>query len=379
MNEPVERTTVGDRVTIFPIGKRRIYVADFHLERQHCRRSLKTSNRKVAVERATKLAFELTTGGYHVAPAEMAISTAVDMYISFLTTERRAPKTLVKYAGIFKLFMEFLKTIHVIKLNRFTTTQFDRYRAHRAETRQAKTLYVEGVVIKQFFKWCLSRKLIVENPIVSCKLKKPSLLPKEGPGLNQVDAMLLALPPTKKPMIALLAFTGMRAGELQRLQPSDIDLVGNWVHIISRAGLETKTRDSRKVPIHPRLFEILETMPKSHKPWLFTMLPSRKYPDGDHMVNIKKLNEEFQKIVKSLKMPTGRVSGFTLHSLRHFFETCTVNAGIRQRVVDTWLGHRSDKSMAAVYYRLRDEDSQSFMKNVPFGTGATAAEAVEES
>ncbi|MDB5306859.1 MAG: hypothetical protein JWO38_1061, partial [Gemmataceae bacterium] len=37
-----------------------------------------------------------------------------------------------------------------------------------------------------------------------------------------------------------------------------------------------------------------------------------------------------------------------------------------QRVIDTWLGHRSDKSMAAVYYRLRDEDSQSFMAKVPF-------------
>jgi len=44
-----------------------------------------------------------------------------------------------------------------------------------------------------------------------------------------------------------------------------------------------------------------------------------------------------------------------------------VNAGIPQRVIDTWLGHRSDKSMAAVYYRLRDEVSQSFMAKVPFG------------
>lgn len=36
--------------------------------------------------------------------------------------------------------------------------------------------------------------------------------------------------------------------------------------------------------------------------------------------------------------------GFVIHSLRHFFETFAVNAGIPQRVIDTWLGHRSDKS-----------------------------------
>ena len=67
-----------------------------------------------------------------------------------------------------------------------------------------------------------------------------------------------------------------------------------------------------------------------------------------------------------------------MHSLRHFFETFTVNEGIPQRVVDTWLGHRSDRSMAAVYYRLKDEDSQTFMAKVPFGAGLPAAGAGEE-
>ena len=47
-------------------------------------------------------------------------------------------------------------------------------------------------------------------------------------------------------------------------------------------------------------------------------------------------------------------------------------------LVDTWLGLRSDKSMTAVYYKLRDEDSQSFTIRVPFGLGVTAVEAVEK-
>ena len=80
-------------------------------------------------------------------------------------------------------------------------------------------------------------------------------------------------------------------------------------------------------------------------------------------------------MLTALGLPAGRQAGFTLHSLRHFFETHTVNAGIPQRVVDTWLGHRSDQSMAAVYYKLADEESQSFMRKVPFGTGRPAAEA----
>lgn len=179
--------------------------------------------------------------------------------------------------------------------------------------------------------------------------------------------------------LAVLAFTGMRAGEFQRLRPEDIDLAGEWVHIRSRPGAETKTRESRKVPVHPRLRAVLEALPRTRRPWLFTAAPSKKFPGGDHHINVKRLNEQFTRLVGRLGMPVGRDAGFVVHSLRHFFETFTVNAGIPQRVIDAWLGHRSDKSMAAVYYRLRDEDSQSFMGKVPFGTGGLAADAGKEA
>ena len=52
--------------------------------------------------------------------------------------------------------------------------------------------------------------------------------------------------------------------------------------------------------------------------------------------------------------------GSTLNFLRHFFETHCVHAGILQRVVDAWLGHGGDRSVAAVYCHLSDEQSQAF-------------------
>lgn len=170
----------------------------------------------------------------------------------------------------------------------------------------------------------------------------------------------------------MLAFTGMRAGELERLRPEDVDLAKGWVHIRSREGAETKTRESRKVPIHARLRAVLATLPKTSRPWLFTAAPSRKFPEGGNHINVKRLNEQFKRLAARLGMPVGRESGFVVHSLRHFFETFTVNAGIPQRAIDTWLGHRSDKSMAAHYYKLSDGESQSFMKKVPFSATAPA-------
>jgi integrase len=82
--------------------------------------------------------------------------------------------------------------------------------------------------------------------------------------------------------------------------------------------------------------------------------------------------------LQKIGMRTGRENGYVIHSLRHSFETICVNAGIPQRVVDAWLGHSSDRSMATVYYRLSEEESQKFMQQVPFGTGVPAANAGEE-
>ncbi|HTK75393.1 MAG TPA: tyrosine-type recombinase/integrase [Gemmataceae bacterium] len=99
---------------------------------------------------------------------------------------------------------------------------------------------------------------------------------------------------------------------------------------------------------------------------------------SDRPVNVKKLNERFLATLRHLGLQAGRGGGgYTLHSLRHFFETFTVNNRIPQRVVDAWLGHSSDKSMAANYYKLTDEESQRFMDEVAFGTGMPAADAGE--
>ena len=378
MADDPERIRVGEYVTIYPRGKKKLWCADFWRDGRHCRQSLQTANKKVAVQRAMQLELDLARGTFHQPPPAVTVKQAADDYLAFLRTESRARKTLVKYRGVLDNLVVFLTAQRATHLTQLTAATFDRFRASRKPDHHPKTLYCEGVIIKQFVKWCKSRKLLVENPLDECKLTKPHSEPKEGPGLEQIIQILAALPMPKRTMIAVLAFTGMRSGELQQLQPEDLDLAENWVYIRSREGAETKTRLSRKVPIHPRLCLFLEALPARQRPWLFTMPPSKKYPSGDHRLNVKRLNEDFLKVVASLDLPAGRDGGFTLHSLRHFFETFTVNEGIPQRVVDTWLGHRSDRSMAAVYYKLKDEDSQRFMVKIPFGIGVPASDADKE-
>lgn len=375
MNEDPNRIRVGDRITIYQRGSKRTWVADFWQDNLHRRVSLRTTNKKIAVERATKIASELHQGMYQTAPPQCLLTQAVDDYLTHLKTKNRARRTLVKYRGVFDRFLEYLTKLRITRIAQVTAMHFDRYRSELSVTDHRKTVYGKSVIVKHLFKWSRIRKLIREDPLADITFDKPPLEPKEGPSLDQVNAVLAAATGPIMSHLAVLSFTGMRAGELQRLRPEDIDLVGGWIHIRSREGGETKTRESRKVPIHARLRAVLESLLKTSRPWLFTAAPSKKFPTGGHHISVKRLNEQFTRLVGRLGMPVGRESGFVVHSLRHFFETFTVNAGIPQRVIDTWLGHRSDKSMAAHYYKLSDGDSQSFMRKVPFSVTAPATEA----
>jgi len=380
MPNDADRILVGDHVTIYPRGKKRLWTADFWHNGAHRRMSLKTRNKKIALHRALKLDARLASGTYQPPPPPVTVRQAADDYVKYLKTEDRARSTWEKYEGIFKALAAFLENLGAGRMAQFTPTFFDKFRSVRKEGRNQGTLHNEGVIIKQLFKWSKSRDLIAENRVADYPLEKPPREPKEGPSINEVNLILGALEGSDKDAIAVLAITGMRRGELRRLQPIDIDLKGNWVHIRSREGLETKNRYSRKVPIHDRLRLVLEALTNTPRPWLFVNPPSRRHPEGNQPLNVIQLNERVQKVVAGLGLAAGRnQDGFTLHSLRHFFETFTVNAQIPQRAVDTWLGHRSDQSMAAVYYKLKDEESQRFMKQVPFGTGAPAADAGERN
>ena len=374
MTEATKPILSGERVRIYPRGKKKTYCADFWYDGKHQRRSLKTRNFKIARQKALVLEAGLLAGDLQPAPPPMALAKAIDAYVEHVTTENRRPKTVTKYKGFFAVFREFAESQNVFRLSQVTLALVDKYRAFRKPGLSKKSMHNEVVMLKSFLKWAKQRKYIKDNPLAEAKFERPRLEPRGGPTQAEVERILKAACEPRLTQYAVLAFSGMRSGELQRLRVEDVDLQGNWIHVVSREGAETKTGYSRKVPIHAELNSFLEALPKTG-PWLFTAPPSRKYPEGGHWINTKHLNEDFQKLLTATGVAAGRkTGGFSIHSLRNSFETICVNAGIPQRVVDTWLGHRTDKSMASVYYKLADEDSQKFMLKVPLGTGEPAAD-----
>lgn len=374
-----ERIRVGNLVTITKRGKKGIYTAEFSSNGRHCRRSLKTPNLKVAREKAVKLEAALSAGTLKETVPPVKLGDAAGRYIAYCRTEGLRPKTIRKYRTLLELFTSFAAGRDAHILRQISSDLIDKFRVVRKLTLSPKSMHNEGVTLKGFFKWCRQRSLIPENPMEAMTFRKAAETPRGGPSLEQLTELLDRAPDARLEQFALLAFTGCRSGELQRLRVEDVDLKGGWIHIVSREGAETKTGHSRQVPIHSALRALLVKLPKRCGPWFFTSPPSKKYPSGDHWVSTKRLNEDFLKLLKLVGLPAGRAGGYTLHSLRHSFETICVNAGIPQRVIDTWIGHRSDKSMASRYYKLSDAESQRFICEAPFKLkGRQAVSRVKE-
>ena len=363
-----KRIPIGNRITITQRGKKKIWTAEFWDDGQHRRKSLKTTNSKVATDRAMKIEIELLEGTFHKADSEIKLETAIENYLDNLKTEGRARKTIVRYRGELYALRDFQIAKKKCLLRQISPALFDQFRAIRKKDHSLKTLYHEGTVCKSFLYWCVSRELLKQNPLKDYKLAKPPLRPKPSPHLEEILKVLGASSEIQQTLFATLAFTGMRSGELRTLRHEDVDLKNNWIYIKSREGAErTKTGESRKIPIHAKLLPYLKKQTPSSSLWYFNAQASRKYPAGEHWIDPKKLNERFQAVAMKIGFPVGRENdGYTLHSLRHFFETHCVNRRVPQRVVDTWMGHQSDQSMAAVYYRLSDQDSQTFMAELSF-------------
>ena len=64
MSDKQDRVRVGNRVMAYPRGKKRVWCADFWQDGVHRKVSLKTTNKRAAIERATRLAADLTGGTF---------------------------------------------------------------------------------------------------------------------------------------------------------------------------------------------------------------------------------------------------------------------------------------------------------------------------
>jgi integrase len=136
----------------------------------------------------------------------------------------------------------------------------------------------------------------------------------------------------------LVLFTGMRRGELFKLQWGDVDFERGFIHI-----KDPKGGPEQKIPLNDSAREILANHERSESPYVF---PGR---DGRQRVTI-------QHAATRIKKRAGLPKDFRpLHGLRHVYASMLASSGqVDMYTLQKLLTHKSPQ-MTQRYAHLRDE------------------------
>lgn len=193
--------------------------------------------------------------------------------------------------------------------------------------------------LSSFFTWAVSHKYVAVNPVASAPAPKPKEEPVEMKPFSEEELAEVVAACTEQhehygPIIELLAYTGLRWGELKALRVGDINTVPFKGLHVTRSQSEgqkvkaTKSNRGRLVPIPNAVWPTVEKLAegKSFDELLVTG------PNGGQL-----WAAAFKRGVKWDEHGRGR----RLHDLRHTAACLWLARGVNSGSVKQWLGHAS--------------------------------------
>jgi integrase/recombinase XerD len=239
--------------------------------------------------------------------------------------ERKSPYTIKEYMFLVSLFLQFVKK----EPENCTPADIERFKRFvTSEKRYTKTSqYLAIKAIKFFFK---SRS--VTPPINLTAPKRPLHVPSY---LNENEARMLITSTNNNLkthlIVSILAYTGIRVGELCRLNIQDVDMDEGIIHIRSGKG------DRDRIVI----------MPQECKDVLHRYLLERYEAKGDTEPLIltrrgkRYDSSSIERLIKHSAQKAGINKKVTPHVLRHTFATSILRNGGDIRFIQQILGHAS--------------------------------------
>lgn len=222
-----------------------------------------------------------------------------------------------------------------------TALEIDRLRLRILKGKSPQTVKLTLSLLRRIVNFGVRRQLC--NPL-SFHLEMPKVnnLKTEDLTPEQLARLLEAVGQDANVQAAnfmkLALFTGMRRGELFRLQWQDLDFERGFIHIRYPKGGQ-----DQKIPLNEPARALLLSHPRTDSPFVF---PGR---DGGRRVDINKQ-------VNRIKKVAGLPKDFrALHGLRHVYASMLASSGqVDLYTLQKLLTHKSS-AMTMRYAHLRDE------------------------
>jgi integrase len=272
------------------------------------------------------------------------------------------PSTKASYAALWKLLLPY---VNGRKLKDVRTSDIEAMLRALASSKAlskssfgAARSFLSGV-----FRYAIRNDYVDHmNPVRECKVPKgEAKIPELNHAytLEEVTAILKALPEPARTTVATAAFSGLRKGEIRGIQWTD--LVGDELHVrrnVWRTFVgDTKTDGSAApVPVIPMLRKILEAHRKrtgSSSKWVFTGR------DGDPL-NLQNLARRV--IIPALSAADLKWYGW--HAFRRGLASNLFALGVEPLIVQRILRHANVQLTMAHYIKTVDAQSVDAMKKL---------------
>lgn len=252
-------------------------------------------------------------------PNGFSVTDLVDRFQRLLQSQERSPYTVKQYGHIARTFLAFARK----PLEEVTTKDLEAFREYLVLQRHysKNSLYttVRGLT-------CLFRSYGLETADELEAPRRPERLPRY---LNEEEVHRLLETVKESPrdsaILHVLAFGGLRVGELCRLTLEDIEFERNVLHV--RAGKGDKDRE---VVLEDRTRAAIDRYLTERQ--LAGAGTTRLFPVGPVTV---------ERIIRRTATLAGIPRRVTPHMLRHTLATALLSRGCDIRYIQKLLGHAS--------------------------------------
>jgi integrase len=219
--------------------------------------------------------------------------------------------------------------------------EVDRLRLRILREKASQTLKLTLALLRRIVNYGVRRNLC--QPLsFHLEMPKAHSLKTEDLTPDQLTALLEAI--DRDPniqaanLMKLALFTGMRRGELFKLQWQDVDFDRGFIHIRTPKGGQ-----DQKIPLNPAARELLSAHPRTDSPHVFPGRGGRQRTD---------INKQVSRIKKAANLPK---DFRPLHGLRHVYASMLASSGqVDLYTLQKLLTHKSP-AMTQRYAHLRDE------------------------